>query len=71
MISEWSYQALKRKKQKPCKNFQHASIGKNNVKKDKIKDFVITDQSPYYLSSSNSPRAIFIVIKFDSKSYDL
>ena len=42
----------------------------DDEKKDKIEDFVIPNQSPYYLSPSYSPGAIITVIKFDSKNYN-
>ena len=37
----------------------------------KTQGFVITSQSPYYLSSSDSPGALITAIKFDGKNYDL
>jgi len=35
------------------------------------KDFIITNQSPYYLHPSDAPGAIITAIKFDGKNYDL
>ena len=37
----------------------------------KIPDFVINNQSPYYLHPSDVPGAIITVIKFDGKNYEL
>ena len=42
-------------------------MGKDDETKNKVDTFVVTPQSPYYLSSSYSPGALITAIKFDGK----
>ena len=46
-------------------------MGKDDETKTKVENFVITPQSPYYLSPSDSPEALITAIRFDGKNYDL
>jgi len=43
-------------------------MGKDEATKNKVGTFVITSQSPYYLSPSYSPGALITAIKFDGKT---
>lgn len=53
------------------RTFKVLAMTKKEDQNDKNQGFVITHQSPYYLSSSNSPGALITAIKFDGKNYDL
>jgi len=49
-------------------------MGKDDEPKEKEikpKEFIIDDQSPYFLHHSDSPRTIIITIRFNGKNYDL
>jgi len=74
MVSEHSCLTFKIKNKRTQnttdRNPSTHDMGKDDETKNKVETFVITPQSPYYLSPSDSPGALITAIRFDGKNYD-